>query len=167
MPLIKDGVVAQDDWTLAADETPLPEGPVIVTLARWSAERGTLLGRNGPLGILLASSEAPEAIADDLARFDLVCLDFPKFQDGRAYSYARKLRQRYGYTGELRAVGNVLRDQFAFMVRCGFDSFAVADERAAAEWTRAMEEISVVYQPAADTRATATQQRQAGTGTSC
>ena len=159
MPLIKDGVVTQDDWIRVADETPLPEGPVIVTLARWQAERASLQGRNDALGIVLASSEAPETIADDLARFDLVCLDFPKFQDGRAYSYARKLRQRYGYTGELRAVGNVLRDQFLFMRRCGFDSFEVADARAVAQWQRAMSEISVVYQPAADARATATQQR--------
>lgn len=159
MPLIKDGVVTQDDWIRVADETPLPEGPVIVTLARWQAERASLQGRNDALGIVLASSEAPETIADDLARFDLVCLDFPKFQDGRAYSYARKLRQRYGYTGELRAVGNVLRDQFLFMRRCGFDSFEVADARAVDEWQRAMSEISVVYQPAADARATATQQR--------
>lgn len=164
MPLIKDGALIEDPWTRIADETPLPDGPVIVTLARWQAERDHLQGRNGPLGILLASSETPEAIADDLGRFDLVCLDFPKFQDGRAYSHARKLRQRFGYRGELRAVGNVLRDQFAFMVRCGFDSFEVADARAAAEWTRAMAEISVVYQPAADGRATALEQRRAGRG---
>jgi uncharacterized protein (DUF934 family) len=160
MPLIKDGALIEDRWTRVADETPLPDGPVIVSLARWQAEREGLTGRNGALGILLASSEAPEAIAEDLDRFDLVCLDFPKFQDGRAYSHARKLRQRFGYEGELRAVGNVLRDQFAFMVRCGFDSFAVADGAVALQWTRAMDEISVVYQPAADARATASRQRQ-------
>jgi len=159
MPLIKDGLVIEDAWTRVEDCGVLPDGPVVVSLARWQAERDALLQRNGPLGIVLASNEMPEAIADNLARFDLVCLAFPKFQDGRAYSSARKLRQRFGYRGELRAVGNVLRDQFLFMRRCGFDSFEVADARAVAQWQRAMSEISVVYQPAADARATATQQR--------
>lgn len=159
MPLIRNGVLVEDVWARVGDDSALPEGPMIVSLARWQAERETLSGRNGALGIVLESHEVPEAIADDIDRFDLVCLSFPKFQDGRAYSQARKLRQRFGYGGELRAVGNVLRDQFAFMRRCGFDSFEVADAGAVEQWRYAMEEVSVVYQPAADGRATATQQR--------
>lgn len=152
MALIRDGQLADDPWVLVADDAALPDGAAILTLARWTAERDGLAGSNRRLGVRLKSSEAPESIAGDLDRLDLVCLDFPKFQDGRAYSHARKLRQRLGYTGELRAVGNVLRDQVLFMRRCGFDSFEVADAGVAREWARAMEEISVVYQPAADGR---------------
>ena len=129
--------------------------------------RGSLAGLSlcsGALGLLLASSEAPEAVAGDLERFALICLDFPRFQDGRAFSAARKLRQRFGFKGELRAVGNVLRDQFHFMVRCGFDSFEVADGTVVGQWSRAMSEISVAYQPAADSRATALEQRSGGRG---
>jgi uncharacterized protein (DUF934 family) len=159
MPLIREGVPACDPWTQAADEAALPQGPAVVSLARWQAERETLIARNEPLGIRLKSSEAPEAIAADVARFDLICLEFPKFQDGRAYSHARKLRQRHGFTGELRAVGNVLRDQFLFMQRCGFDAFEVKDAGAVRDWQRAMSEISVAYQPAADRRRTAVELR--------
>jgi len=161
MPLIREGALVDDPWTLAPDEGALPEGPAIVSLARWQAERDTLAARNGRLGIRLRSSEAPEAIAGDLDRFELICLDFPRFQDGRAYSHARKLRQRHGFTGELRAVGNVLRDQFLFMRRCGFDSFEVRDAEAAGAWQQAMAEISVVYQPAADERRSAFVRRSA------
>ena len=164
MPLIKQGALVEDGWTRVADDAALPDGPAIVSLARWQAERESLIGHNGPLGLVLASSQAPEAIAADIGRFDLICLEFPKFQDGRAFSYARKLRQRFGFAGELRAVGNVLRDQLAFMVRCGFDSFEVDDAGVVEQWARAMSEISVVYQPAADSRATATQQRTGAGG---
>ena len=155
MPLIREGALVEDSWTQAGDEEALPQGPAVVSLTRWQAEREALIARNEPLGIRLKSSEAPEAIAGDVDRFDLICLEFPKFQDGRSYSHARKLRQRHGFTGELRAVGNVLRDQFLFMQRCGFDAFEVKDADAVRDWQRAMEEISVTYQPAADRRPTA------------
>jgi uncharacterized protein (DUF934 family) len=150
MPLIKDGEVVDDPWTVVADDAPLPDGPAVISLARWLADADSLRGDNRPLGLLLKSKEAPDALAADLGRFDLICLEFPRFQDGRAYSYARKLRQRHGFAGELRAVGNVLRDQFLFMRRCGFDAFEVADAAAVDAWRRAVAEISVAYQPAAD-----------------
>lgn len=150
MPLIREGALVEDGWTRVGDDAVLPDGPAIVSLACWQAQREELLGRNGALGLLLASSEAPEAVAGDLERFDLICLDFPKFQDGRAFSSARKLRQRFGFRGELRAVGNVLRDQFLFMVRCGFDSFEVTEQVTLRDWERAMSEISVTYQAAVD-----------------
>ncbi len=108
--------------------------------------------RNGRLGVRLAADQPPQLIAGDLDRLDLVALEFPTFRDGRAYSYARLLRERYGFKKELRAVGNVLRDQFRFMHRCGFDAYAVADEKQAAAWARALSEISVVYQPSTDRR---------------
>ena len=88
-------------------------------------------------------------IAADLDNIAVVALEFPVYRNGRAYSYARLLRERYGFKGELRAVGNVLRDQFQFMIRCGFDALEV-DERAAAGWQAATSAFSAWYQPAAD-----------------
>ncbi|MBC6440769.1 MAG: DUF934 domain-containing protein [Rhodospirillales bacterium] len=161
MPLIKDGAFSSDPWVRVDDRQALPDGPVVITLRRWLAERGALEARNAPLGLVLASDEAPDALADDIARFDLICLEFPRFTDGRAYSCARKLRERLGYGGELRAVGNVLRDQFLFMHRCGFDAFEVSGNDDPASWQRAVTEISVAYQSAADRRATIVRQRHA------
>ena len=156
MPLIKNDEIVEDPWVSLNDEADLPPVSerlgVIVGLERWQAEGEGLAGRNRPLGIRLRSDQAPSSIAQDLHRFALVALEFPAFKDGRAYSYARLLRERYGFTGEIRAVGQVLRDQSAFMKRCGFDAFEVADESAAEAWRAAAREISVRYQPASDRR---------------
>ncbi|MFQ5953599.1 MAG: DUF934 domain-containing protein [Kiloniellales bacterium] len=165
MPLIKDGRLADDPWvTLADDVAPPAGGPVIVSLERWQADRDRLAGRNEWLGIRLMSDQSPSLIADDLGRFDVVALEFPKFTDGRAYSYARLLRERYGYKGEVRAVGDVLRDQFLFMHRCGFDAFEVADEKIADAWLEAISEFDVWYQPAADDRTPVMAQRHSRAG---
>ena len=153
MPLIKQGKVTRDPWTFVPDGEDIPMSmPVIVTLERWMAERDRLTGHNAPFGIRLRSDEQPEDIADDVHRFDVIALEFPAFKDGRAYSSARLLRERFGYEGELRAVGNVLRDQLMFMVRCGFDAFELDKDADAERWTEAIDEISVFYQPAADDR---------------
>jgi uncharacterized protein (DUF934 family) len=158
MPLIRNGSVVADPWTTVADDEPLPSGPIVVSLDRWRRDRQTLIGRNSGLGVRLASDEPAQAIADDLPRLDLVALEFPTFRDGRAYSTARLLRERYGFAGEVRAVGNVLRDQFLFMHRCGFDAFEVEAATAAA-WTAALAEISIVYQAASDDRVPASRRR--------
>jgi len=151
MALLRNARIEPDDWVFAADDRPIPEfGPVAVTLARYLAERDRLAVRKGPLGLVLASDETPRAIAGEVGRFALICLNFPKFTDGRPYSAARLLRERYGYRGELRAVGNVLRDQLAFMGRCGFDAFEVPDGVRGLKWLSALNEISVRMQPAAD-----------------
>ncbi len=153
MPLIKDDEIVEDPWIAVDDEDALPEGvPAIVSLARWRAERDTLAGRNAPLGIRLRADQPPAEIAAELDRFQVIALEFPSFGDGRAYSYARLLRARHGYRGELRAVGNVLRDQALFMRRCGFDAFEVAEGTGVAGWREALGEISVFYQPAEDGR---------------
>lgn len=150
MPLVKNGAVVQDPWTAVATAEELDRsGPILVPLALWREHRDRLAGRAGPVGVRLASAESPALIADDLDRLDLVALEFPKFTDGRAYSYARLLRERYGFTGEIRAIGNVLRDQLAFMLRCGFDAVE-ADARAAEGWQAATTAFSAWYQPAAD-----------------
>ena len=91
-------------------------------------------------------------VTNDLDRLALIALDFPVFRDGRAYSHARLLRERFGFDGEIRATGNVLRDQFLFMHRCGFDAFVIADPAQADAWLQSISEISVWYQPATDSR---------------
>jgi uncharacterized protein (DUF934 family) len=153
MPLIKDDEFIDDPWIAVDDDEVLPEGaPAIIGLARWQAERETLEGRNAPLGIQLRADQPPGEIAKDLDRFQVIALEFPVFGDGRAYSYARLLRERFGYRGELRAVGNVLRDQALFMRRCGFDTFEVAEGTGVDGWREALGEISVFYQPTEDGR---------------
>ncbi len=122
----------------------------IVSVEQWLRDRDTLIARSDKLGIILMSDQPPGLIEADIKRFDVICLDFPKFTDGRAYSYARLLRDKYGFTGELRAVGNVLRDQLAFMKRCGIDTFEVSDGVDARDWSTAFSEISVRYQEAND-----------------
>ena len=161
MPLIKDGRLIDDSWATVADDAPLPlEARSIVSLERWRADRDALLRRNAPLGLRLRSDQSPALIADDLAHFAVVALEFPKFTDGRAFSYARLLRERYSYRGEVRAVGAPALDQALFLRRCGFDSIEVADGASAAAWFAAEQRISVAYQPAADGLAPAYRLRQ-------
>jgi len=154
MPLLKNGAIVADDWAaLGEDGTPSPEGNVIVTLEQWQAARARLRGHNGRLGLKLKSDQSPALVADDLQHFDLIALEFPRFGDGRAYSYARLLRERYGFSGELRAVGSVLRDQYLAMLRCGFDAFEVKDEKAGEGFREAADEIAFTYQPTGRQRA--------------
>lgn len=161
MPLIKGGVLVDDDWVGAGDDEPLPaEGPVVVTLKRWQAERDTLRRRNAPVGVRLGSADQAKEISADLDRLGLVAIEFPTFRDGRGFSTARLLRERYGFKGELRATGNVFRDQFLFMHRCGFDAYEVADVREAEAFAAALASFSVVYQHAGDGRAPAPALRQ-------
>jgi uncharacterized protein (DUF934 family) len=147
--LVKNRTVISDPWTTVADDAALPEGrPSIVSLDRWTRERKALERHSGGIGVRLRSDQSPAPIAEDLGRLALVALEFPKFTDGRAYSYARLLRERYGFRGELRAVGNILRDQLAFMTRCGFDVFDLPDGADADAWLESVDEISVSYQRA-------------------
>jgi uncharacterized protein (DUF934 family) len=148
-----DGSRADDPWTVLDDEALLPtSGDIIVSLERWLSRREELANHHGRLGLRLRAEQLAEDVGDDIPRFSLVALEFPKFSDGRPYSTARLLRERYGFDGELRAVGHVLRDQFLFLLRCGFDAFEVADDKAAADWSQAIAEIGIFYQPAGDRR---------------
>lgn len=161
MPLIKHGAVVDDPWRTVADGEPLPdEGPVIVSATRWQAERDALQRRQSPVGVCLRADELASTLGADAAHLALIAIEFPSFRDGRAYSTARLLRERYAFKGELRAVGDVLRDQLLFMHRCGFDAFAVESDNAVQQWTAALGEISVVYQTAADREVPATRLRQ-------
>jgi len=160
MALIKDNSVVEDPYFDATAAEAIPaKGAVIVTLEQWRAQREALLERGAPLGVRLHSDQSPELIAEDLAHFDLVALEFPKFRDGRAYSYARLLRERYGFTGELRAVGDVLMEQLLFMLRTGFDAFDVQEDDPLQAYRTALADFSVWYQPTGDGRPTAVQLR--------
>ncbi len=143
---------ADDVFIDVADEDAIPDGPVILSLARFQAEGDGLLTGNRAVGVRIQPDEAVEDLAYDLPRLAVVSLVFPKFRDGRAYSSARVLRERLAYTGELRAVGDVLREQSAMMVRCGFDAFVPADGSTPEEWDRASSRYRHVYQRAADDR---------------
>jgi uncharacterized protein (DUF934 family) len=162
MALVKNGELAPSSFVDASGAATLPAaGAVIVSLEQWQAHRAELVARGTPLGIRLRSDQPPELIAADLGHFAVVALEFPKFRDGRAYSYARLLRERYGYKGELRAVGDVLLEQLFFMLRTGFDAFEIDSADPLGDYRTALADFSVWYQPAADGRPTAMQLRHA------
>jgi uncharacterized protein (DUF934 family) len=156
MALLKRGpsgwTFTDDPYTAVPDGEALPGGPVAVSLARFLAERETLIARNSLLAVTLESDQPPEALAGDLDRISAIFLRFPKFRDGRGYSWARVLRQRYGYRGEVRAVGEVLRDQWLPLVRCGADALSVKPGTSLAAFQQALSEQTVFYQPSADGR---------------
>jgi uncharacterized protein (DUF934 family) len=153
--------IIADRFARVEDDEGLPtSGGVLVSLAHFEAERDWLLERDGDLGVWLKSDESPTAIADDLESFALIALDFPVFSDGRAFSSARLLRERFGYKGELRAIGDVLCEQLPFMLRSGFDTFEMASEKAVEEFKAVVSEVRVVYQPTGDGRTTAIDSRR-------
>jgi uncharacterized protein (DUF934 family) len=158
---LKDGVasLAEDAFTDVADEDAIAAGPVIISLTRFQSEGDALISAGQQVGVRIQAGESVEDLAYDLPRLALVALVFPKYRDGRAYSSAALLRQRLKYEGEVRAVGDVLREQALFMIRCGFDSFAPADCSTPADWTAAADRYRHVYQRAQDARAPAFAER--------
>ncbi len=126
------------------------DGPIVVPLAAWKEHREALLARATPIGIWLKPAEDPAAIATDVHRFTIIAVHFPKFTDGRGYSTAALLRTRYGYRGELRAFGDVGRDQLFYLARCGFDSFRLADHRDPEAAIASLDDFTVPYQGSVD-----------------
>ena len=156
MQLIKGGRIVADDFARLADDAPVPHRePVIVSAARFLAEAETFAQREAPTGVIWPNDRRVAELAPHLDRLALVALVFPIFRDGRAFSQARLIRERYGFRGELRATGQVLRDQFLFMLRAGFDAFEVTKDADAAAFAQAARRYSVFYQPTGDGRATA------------
>jgi uncharacterized protein (DUF934 family) len=152
--LIKSGAYAEDSYAAAGDDAALPDGAVIVSLARFKKDREALIARNTPIGVRLQSHENPELLGEDVNHFSLIALEFPKFRDGRAFSWARLLRTRLGFTGEIRAVGDFLYDQVNYQHRVGFDAWEVPDDFTVEMFSRALTEMTNVYQPAADGKKT-------------
>jgi len=160
MPLVKNGTIATDIFFQAADGAELPgDGPVLVTAARFLEDPEALLKRAGKVGVIWPNNRDVDDLVPYLDRLALVALVFPSFRDGRAYSQARLLRERHGYDGELRATGQVLRDQFVFMSRAGFDTFEVKKDADADAFAETMKRYSVFYQPTGDGRVTALHRR--------
>jgi uncharacterized protein (DUF934 family) len=150
MPLLtRDGTVIDDRWALLPETAAIADvpvsTPVIVPLALWSAQHAALAVRSD-IGVWLKPADDPEALAGDVARLPLIAVDFPKFGDGRGYSTARLLREKYRYAGELRAIGEILRDQLYFLLQCGFDTFALQPGRNVAEALAAFDDFSDSYQ---------------------
>jgi len=142
MQLIKDKQVTQDSWIYIVDETQLEADYIIVSLVRWQQERDQL-SKVKNLGVRLESDVAIEDIADDLSHFQLIELFIPAFTDGRAFTHARLLRSRYGFTGDIRVSGDFMRDQVFYLNRVGVSSFELNDQDNAQEVIRSMGDFSV------------------------
>lgn len=156
--IIKNREVVADDWFVlrlnegegeSADNVTIPTGKVIVPLAVWQTRRAQLQDR-APLGVWLNSDAQADVLKDDLAHFDIIAVNFPIFTDGRGYSIAYNLRSRYGYIGELRAIGDVLRDQLFYMQRVGFNAFAVRADKNIHDALKGLTDFSEKYQASWD-----------------
>ena len=151
---------ANDSFVNVADEDAIPAaGAVILSFSRFLAEGGALLDDERTVGVVVQPDQMIEDLANDLPRLALVALSFPKYRDGRAYSSARLLRDRYGFVGEIRAVGDVLREVAGHMIRCGIDAFEPADESTPQEWLAVAHRYHHIYQRAADARPPASMER--------
>jgi uncharacterized protein (DUF934 family) len=166
--IIKDRAVVEDSWSVlrldaieagadgeAAFQDPatvaIPAGKVIVPLSVWQAQRAAVEQR-GQFGVWIASDERPEVLKGEVDKFSVIAVDFPKFTDGRGYSIAYNLRARLGYTGELRAIGDVLRDQLFSLARVGFDAFATRQDRSIHDALKGLTDFSETYQASWDNK---------------
>lgn len=153
MRVIKAGKVLEDNWQRIVSleqEHVLEDGDWIVPLDYWLVNRERLRDHKGKVAVCLNGDDNLEDLSDSLGQLELVALEFPKFTDGRSYSHARILRERHRYRGELRAVGDVLRDQLFFMQRCGVDAFQVREDKDAEDAVKGLSDFTVKYQTAAD-----------------
>jgi uncharacterized protein (DUF934 family) len=165
MVLFKNGRVVTDPWRHLEDDETLPEsGQVAISWKRWLAERAAIARAPEDLGVRVPNTVAAAEVGADAGRFGLIALAFPNFTDGRAFSQARVLRERFKFTGELRATGAVLRDLLQFMQRCGIDAFEVSPRAIEENWFAALDEFDLFYQPAVDNRPWISRQRLGGMG---
>ena len=160
MPLVKQGSITADLFVHVADGAELPgDGAILVPAARFLEDPEAIFKHAGKVGVIWPNNRDLDDLVPYLDRLAAVALVFPSFRDGRAYSQARLLRERHGYDGELRATGQVLRDQFVFMSRAGFDAFEVKKDADADAFAETMKRYSVFYQPTGDGRVTALNRR--------
>ncbi len=167
MTILRDGQLLQDTWTLIQDgSTEVSEtgGNVIVTLARWAEQREALLSSHAAVGVLVPNTADIEAVYPQIQDRPLIALQFPAFADGRALSQAVVLRKRLGFRGELRAVGDVIRDLVFWLGRCGFDSIVPRQDQRMEDCRAALTELTVAYQAAADAHAPVWIRRRATAG---
>jgi len=154
--IIKDKAIVKDDWLVLrltegedAATVAIPSAKTIIPLKVWLAQRSSLLQRKD-IAVWFASDEQAKDLQDDIAHFGLIAVDFPKFADGRGYSIAYNLRARYGFTGELRAIGDVLRDQLFYMQRVGFNAFATREDKNIHDALKGLSDFSEAYQTSWD-----------------
>ena len=153
MPLVKNARIATDLFVHVADGAELPgDGAILVSAARFLEDPEAVLKHAGKVGVVWPNNRDLDDLVPYLDRLAAVALVFPSFRDGRAYSQARLLREQFGFHGEMRATGNVLRDQFLFLLRAGFDAFEVVKDADAAVFAESIARYSVFYQPAGDRR---------------
>jgi len=152
MQIIKsDGSVVEDTWIHVPEDAQIPDaGDIIVSFDRYVAQTDALRARVGRTGVRLRSDQEAKLVVPHLAGLPLIAIEFPVFRDGRGYTTARLLRERFGYKGQLRAVGDVLRDQLLYMRRCGFDAYELKPGKDVKGAIAAFSELSVTYQGAAD-----------------
>jgi uncharacterized protein (DUF934 family) len=151
MQIIRDGAIVEDAWLHVADDADLPtSGDVIVSLDRYREQRDALKQRAGQVGVRLRSDQEANSVGDLVGELPLIAIEFPGFKDGRGYTTARLLRDRFGFKGQLRAVGDVLRDQLFYMRRCGIDAYELKPGKDIQGALQAFAEFSVTYQGAAD-----------------
>jgi len=163
MPLVKNGEIVADRFQHILDDTAIPaSGDVLVPAERFLADPAAFAARQGETGVIWPNNRDIDDLAPHLGKLSIVALVFPKFQDGRAYSQARILRERLGFRGELRATGQILRDQFVFMLRAGFDALEVKKDADASVFGAVLKRYSVFYQPTGDGRLTAFRKRLQG-----
>ena len=148
MQIIKDKAIVEDQWVHFDGQGDLPDGDLIVSLDVWQTRANELQGRR--VGLQLEPDQHPKDIRDELANFELIAINFPTFMDGRGYSYAKILRDRFGFEGEIRAVGDVMRDQMFYMQRCGFTAYEVKEGRDIHDAIKEIDDFSVKYQVSAD-----------------
>jgi uncharacterized protein (DUF934 family) len=160
MPLVKQGRITTDPFVHVVDGAELPDdGAILIPAARFLEDPEAVLKRAGKVGVIWPNNRDLDDLVPYLGRLAAVALVFPSFRDGRAYSQARLLRERHGYDGEMRATGQVLRDQFVFMSRAGFDAFEVKKDADADAFAETVKRYSVFYQPTGDGRVTALNRR--------
>ena len=160
MPLVKHGKITNDALVHVADDAGIPgDGAILISAARFLEDAEGLSRRVGRTGVIWPNNRDVDDLVPYLDRLAVIALVFPTFRDGRAYSQARLLRERHGFKGELRATGQVLRDQFLFMLRAGFDAFDVKKLADAEAFAGTVTRYSVFYQPTGDGRLTALHQR--------
>ena len=153
MQIIKDQTVVTDNWQHIAADTAmsnLPNGDIIIPLQLWNENKNELQARTEQLGVRLDSGADLNEISDHLDKFSVIALEFPAFRDGRGYSLARRLREHLGYKGEIRAVGNVLRDQVEYMSRVGINAFEIDSSQEIEDALNAFDDISIKYQASSD-----------------
>lgn len=148
--IIKNREIVESDWQRVDHEEALPSGRVMLPYKRWLQEKDALAARGQEIAIYLEGDDDTRALKEQLEDFPLIAIDFPKFTDGRGYSHARILRDELGYKGELRAIGDVLRDQIFYLARCGFDALEVKEGRDIEDALEGLNDFHTTYQAAAD-----------------